>query len=313
MPVKKFKAAIKEKYSKVSTTAAALSADLSQFAADSPFIQSMNENFTSAVSKAMDSDYIGNIGELVEGIKMSANNHRILEGGHTVSESLSRAFEVGEKEGLSNMETFVEWAKAYVTDLSSNAGMPLSSASDEIYGFLRNIGVSEQAARDLVTINGTEALEAMLSGSIAAVALVFAWKTKDKEAFSKSIGALGLGAVVGINPVSLMVVVVALAIGYNKVLAKEGVKRGALLSGVAMTTSALIPGPLLLGAIPALVLTIYINKHLDKNVPLKDQAQKLIVFLKSKEFKELTKTKLQTIDARIKSTLKDYEVKKQAA
>jgi hypothetical protein len=48
----------------------------------------------------------------------------------------------------------------------------------------------------------------------------------------------------------------------------EAAKRGGLLGGLGMVTSILVPGPFLLGAVPAIVIVIYANKRLSGDVPL---------------------------------------------
>jgi hypothetical protein len=265
-----------------------------QAAAESDTFASWLKQFNelkSDVTKAMDrvyNDAKPGASDPETGLPFTPNNHRILDGGHTISESMNRAFDVGEAQGLSDFDSFIEWGKAYLSDLSSPAGMPaFGKLTDDIYGFLRNhLNIRDETARDFVTVNGQEAFAALAGGAISAVALIFAWKKEDKEAFSRSLGSIGLGSVVFANPAAFLVAVVALAIGYNRIVCKKAMVRGGFISGVAFATSALIPGPILLGLIPAIVLTIYLNKKIGKDTDLVKEGATLLRLLKSPEFRD---------------------------
>jgi len=257
--------------------------DMSKAISQSDFVSKIN-TYKSEVSKAMDSGLdLGSI-DPETGLKMSLNNHRILDGGHGFFESINKAQEVGVEQGWSPIETFGEWSKSYFSDLSSPAGMPVfDGLTDNAYAFLRNIGIDDTTARDLVTINGQEAIESIVGGSFATIALVFAWKNEDKENFSRAIGALGLGSLIAVNPVVMVIVLAALGLGYNSLVCKKAVERGAVVTGVAMGTSMLIPGPILLGVIPAIVLAVYVNKKMGKDFDFTGELKRIYEILKTQE------------------------------
>lgn len=259
-----------------------LSSEAATHLAGTEWFKGLND-FSSEVSKAMD---YGFIKENVTQI-MTPTNHRILDGGHDFLSSISRAREIGEQNDWGSVKIFEEWAHAYFTDMSSPAGVPVfGKFSDDIYNFLKSSGVSDGQAADAVTINGQEAIESLLAGSISAVALIFAWKASDKEAFSKSIGFILVSGASAMSPAALVVAVVALAFGYNSLVCKEAVARGALTSGLTLLVSAAIPGPVLLGLVPAVVLSIYLNKKIGKNFNPIEQSVKLYELVSSKEFKD---------------------------
>jgi hypothetical protein len=187
-----------------------LAADLSKNIAGQDWFKSIND-FKSEVSKSMDSDFLSKGMGAVDPetvLSFSANNHRILDGGHTLFESISRAKEIGETNNWTSLETFQEWGKAYFTDLSSSAGMPAFGAlSDNVYSILRAAGIDEAVARDLVTVNGQEAVEAILGGTITSLGLVFAWKSQDKEQFSRAVGSILIGSAIAMNPMTLCLAV----------------------------------------------------------------------------------------------------------
>jgi hypothetical protein len=171
--------------------------------------------------------------------------------------------------------------------LSSPAGVPIfGKFSDDIYKYLKELGISDKEAADVVTINGQEALETLMSGAISAVAIFFAWKAKDKEAFSKSVGFILVSGAAAMTPAALIVAIVALAFGYNTLVCKESITKGILSSGLTMAVSSAIPGPVLLGLVPAVVLTIYANKRLGKDFRPLEQSAKLFELVRTKEFRD---------------------------
>lgn len=238
--------------------------DFSQQIGQTEFVTKLN-TYKSEVSKAMDSGFkIGQI-DAETGLAMTPHNHRILDGGHGLFESLESAREVGKQNGWSDIETFQTWLSSFFTDLSSPAGMPFfGRLTDDCYSLLRAMGVKEEIARDFLTVNGPEAVEALIGGTLSAVGLFMAWKKEDKENFSRAIGAIGLGSVASLNPAVLTIVIVAAALGYNELVFHKAVTRGAIASSTMMLTSLLIPGPLLLGVIPGIVLAVYVNKKMGK-------------------------------------------------
>ncbi len=295
------KAAEKAKGAWIATTG--LTTDIATIIADSEWGRSLN-SLSNEVTRAMDQGFLDKAKGAIEGVAMTPSNHRILDGGHTVSESLSRAFEIGEQQGLGGIDSFKQWAEAYLSDLSSPAGMPISELSDNVYAMLRGVGISEATARDLVTVNGQEAFDALLSGTLTTLALVFSWRDSDKKNFSKALGSIGLSSVVAMNPVTAIIAVVGLGIGYNRcMIDKQSILRGGLLNATGLAVSAIIPGPLILGAVPAFVLVIYVNKHLKTDVPVSQQLTDLAKYLASQEFRAHALKRYESANATISKSL----------
>ncbi|MDZ4676364.1 MAG: hypothetical protein SGI74_02550 [Oligoflexia bacterium] len=144
--------------------------DFSQYISQTDFVSKLN-NYKSEVSKAMDAGFEAKgLIDIETNLKISPSNHRILIEGHGFFESIAEAREVGEAKGWSDSETFTTWFKSYFTDLSSPAGMPVfGKLTDDAYAFLRSFDVSEETARDLLTVNGQEAFESLVGGTLAAL------------------------------------------------------------------------------------------------------------------------------------------------
>lgn len=245
---------------------------------------SLND-YSSEVSKAMDKDFLLFLkGKTTE--KMAPVYHRIVDGGHDLMSSIERAREVGQEQNWSDIETFKEWAAAYFSDMSSPAGMPaFGEMSEHIYKFLKQSGLSENTARDIVTVNGQEAVESILAGSVTCIAIFFAWKKEDKEIFSKAIGSIILSATVMLNPVSLAIAIIALAVGYQKLVNVEGMARGSIITGSTLAISAIIPGPLMLGLIPAIVVGVYLSKKMGSDFNPIDHVKQIFLLVSSKDFR----------------------------
>lgn len=282
----KLKEKIKRYSTELSTFSILTSSDLSKILSATDWFKSLN-NYTSEVSKAMDKEFLLSLkGQATE--KMAPTYHRIVDGGHDFFSSIEKAREIGEQKSWTEAEIFTEWAKSYFTDLSSPAGMPiLGKMSEQIYKFMKEVGISEEIARDIVTINGQEAIDSILSGSITFLAIFLSWKKEDKEAFSKTIGSILLSSTVMLNPVTLAVGLIGFAIGYQKLVNAEAIARGSIITGSGFAISALIPGPVILGMIPALIVSIYISKKMgDDFNPIK-HSKEIVKFITSKDFRSL--------------------------
>lgn len=253
---------LKDKTNLAWSASVASMTEISDFLANTDYVKSLNE-YTSKLSKAMDEGFAIGSFDAETGLSMAPNNHRILDGGHSFWESIEKAQQIGEQEGWSGLDTFHEWFKSYFTDLSSSAGMPIfGENSDNIYLLLRDMGISEEVARDFVTVNGQEAFESILGGALGGVSLFMAWKKEDKESFSRTLGALGLISLVGMNPVLLMLVVVSAGVAYNKLVCRKSLEKGAVLSGVGMVVGVLAPDPFIVPVICSVVIVSYLNKKM---------------------------------------------------
>jgi hypothetical protein len=285
MDWKKLKSNFMSSSQGIIASAGLITKELSTALSQTDWVKDLNK-YTSEISKSMDENF------LKDGISkiMTPSNHRIMDGGHDFFTTIEKAQEIGLQNGWDSITTFQEWAKSYFTDLSSNAGMPVfGNFSDEIYTFLRSVNISEQVARDFVTINGQEAIDAFLSGAVSGIALVLGWKNSDKESFSKSIGSILCVSTITMNPVSLSIAVIALAFGYNKLVCKEAVARGAIVSSFGLVISAIIPGPVLLGLFPAILASVYLHKKMGNDFKPIQYSTQIYALLTSDNFKNKCK------------------------
>lgn len=293
------KSKIKDISSHAITSIGVLGHEASHYLSQGEWFKAFNK-YSSEISQSMDENWIHYTKEKT-GEVMSAWNHRILDGGHDFISTIKKAQEIGAENNWDSTTTFSEWAKSYFTDLSSSAGMPMfGKMSDDIYRFLVEMGVSQKTASDFVTLNGQEALETVMGGTISCVALIFSWKKEDKEAFSKSISYILVSGVVTLNPISIAIAIMALAFGYNKIVCKEGVARGVITSSIGLGVSALIPGPFIIGLIPAIVASMYVSKKMGKEFNPIDHSKKLFELLKSNEFRANCSALYEQLEGKVK-------------
>jgi hypothetical protein len=230
------------------------------------------EPFVHAITQAMDKGFQTGDIDWSSGLTIIPNNHRILIEGHTLGQSFAHAQEVAEQFGVGSLEATISWMKAYFEDLSSPGGMPLGEWSKGVYVALRDAGWTEAAARDLVTLNGSEAIEALLSGTLSALAVALSWSKQEHEHFSRAIGMLGVGSIVAANPIAGLVTVVSAIVAYRKHrLSKEALKKGVFVKLAGFSVSLLLPGPAIVTALCGMVVCVYLNRKIVAERPLAEQ------------------------------------------
>ena len=122
------------------------------------------------------------------------------------------------------------------------------------------LGISRTWVKDMVTFTATEFIGAVLG----ALALVLSWNKADVRRFSEIVGSLGLTALVGANPLLVLVTIVGLAKCFHEARHGAGFKRIASGGGRGMVgttallgASRLMPAPawvtLMLGVVSYLV------------------------------------------------------------
>jgi hypothetical protein len=214
-------------------------------------------------------------GAFVEGLKAGSGvtpwNHRIF-GGHTLPEAMDAARQALPDAGTS--EVAWEALRALASDMSSASGLPVMTFSKEGYRVVENIfdriGISERAALDWITVNGVE----FVGAAIPAVALMFCWGDDERNRFAQMVGALGVAAIVSANPLLALIVLVAAALEFEKLLRKDSTARanwakafasGGGLSGLVITSSLVIGGPVWVGVVAGIVASSLLKSQLDRD------------------------------------------------
>ncbi|MYD14883.1 MAG: hypothetical protein F4X00_14900 [Gemmatimonadetes bacterium] len=197
-------------------------------------------------------------------------DHRLFDGSHDLVGAWKTIAETFPNEG------WLQRADGYVSaiwkDMVTPRGIPVATwdkqAFDAVAGFLNEtLGVSRKWVKDMADFTATE-----FAGSVlAALALVLSWNKADLRRFSEIVASLGLSALVGANPLLVMVTIVGLAKCFHEARHGAGLKR--VLSGggrgmvgttALLGASRLMPAPawvtLVLGVVSYLVATKLYDK-----------------------------------------------------
>ena len=197
-------------------------------------------------------------------------DHRIFDGSHDPIGAWKTIAEAFPDEGwLDRGEGYVS---ALWKDMVTPNGIPVvawdKEAFEAVAGFLSETpGVSRAWAKDMVTFTATEFTGAVLG----ALALVLSWNSAETRRFAEIVASLGLSALVGANPLMVVVTIVGLAkcfhearhgAGFKRVLSGGG--RGMVGTTALLGASRLMPTPawvtLVLGVVSYLVATRLYDK-----------------------------------------------------
>lgn len=190
------------------------------------------------------------------------NLARIFEG-HGLADSWAKVREALDHDTF--FQELTNWSAAYASDLSSSAGMPVATLSQEsfavISGMFGKVGISTEWVGDAITFN----LEEILASAVPGLAVVLRWNASTTEEFRRMVGAMFPATLVSANPIMLLLLVVALAKGFavSGKLDSTGaasVAEGGLLSGLVMATSAIIAGPVWVGMVGGILLAMFARK-----------------------------------------------------
>ena len=85
---------------------------------------------------------------------------------------------------------------------------------------------------------------------MGALAIALNWNNDDVEQFAQIVGGMGLASVVSVNPLLLMVTVVALAKAYHTARKTgdwkeftDGLARGGICTGAVILVTSMVGGP----------------------------------------------------------------------
>lgn len=235
--------------------ASPLAADLNEL------LQATVKGSATIYDKAMDAEYLRTF--------IGGGNHRIFDGGHTIAGAWKAV------RGASPDDSFIEeafgFAEAMFKDLTTPRGLPIANwdkaTFDNVAAYLQsNFGIPKDWFYD---INSYDAPE-LLAGVIGLVSIIFSWKEKDVEKFSKLVGNMGVAAVFSANPILMLVTVTSLARAFHKaehsgeyVEAVDGLLKGGIGTGATLAAAsqvAVFGGPAGLTLLAGLAAGILVNR-----------------------------------------------------
>jgi len=185
----------------------------------------------------------------------SSLTHHIVDGNHSIWGALKAAHGALPHDSLTDEVKGA--AEHLLRDTASRSGInPFFSISPSTYrsltGFLdRSLGIPPSWTADMLTFNAPE----LIGAGLAVIPLTLGWNRLGAERLAELSASLAIASVASANPVLAAVAVVAATRTLTKAKSEgftptlRGLAAGAALTGVAVATSALIPGPPLLGAV----------------------------------------------------------------
>ncbi len=193
--------------------------------------------------------------------------HRLFDGSHTPQEMWAIVRDVLPDDGMA--DEVQGWLSSLTKDLVTPAGIPLVTTEPATYEALaatleQTLAILRNWTADALTINGTE----LIASSIGIIAIALNWSRPEEDRFVETVGALGLTAAYGANPVLMVVAVVAFArawhagrhrndrIGFMRTLAEGGMG-----PAIVVVTSSLIGGPAWIGLVAGLCLAITVRRY----------------------------------------------------
>ncbi len=209
-------------------------------------------------------------------------DHRLFDGSHDLVGAWKTIAEAFPDEG------WLQRADGYVSaiwkDMVTPRGIPVvtwdKQAFEAVAGFLNEtLGVSRKWVKDMADFTATE----FVGATLAVLALVLSWDKAELRRFSEIVASLGLSALVGANPLLVMVTIVGLAkcfhearhgAGFKRVLSGGG--RGMVGTTALLGASRLMPAPawvtLMMGVVSYLVAT----RLYDKAEPKAEEAARIV-------------------------------------
>ena len=213
-----------------------LASDLSSVVDD--LTQAAMKGSATIYDKAMDAEYLAT--------HIGGGYHRLFDGGHTISGAWRAARDASSDDTL--MEEMLGTVQGLLRDVSTPQGLPLANWDKQTFDAVAeslqsSFGIPKSWFADLVSYDAAE----LLGGTVGVVSVIFNWNRAESETFAQLAASMGLSAALSVNPLLLVVSVVAMARAFelarsddSYVDVTDGVVKGALTSGASIGAVALV-------------------------------------------------------------------------
>lgn len=204
------------------------------------WLQDMVSGSPTIYDKAMDAAY--------NATRIGGGDHRLFDGGHSLAGAFQAVKEASSDDGI--FEEAAGLLHALARDATTPRGLPLVTWDQETFSELTDslgrAGMPREWVIDMVSYDAAE----VIGASVGALALALNWNSDDVEQFAQIVGSVGLSAVVGANPLLLIVTVVALAKAYHTARKTgdwkefaDGLARGGICTGAVILVTSMLSGP----------------------------------------------------------------------
>ena len=190
--------------------------------------------------KAMDAAY--NV------TRIGGGDHRLYDGGHSLVGAFQAVRDASPDDSI--FEEAAGLLQALARDATTPRGLPLVTWEQDTFSGLTDslgrVGVPREWVIDMVSYDAAE----VIGASVGVLALALNWNSDDVEQFAQIVGGMGLSAVVGANPLLLVVTIVALAKAYHTARKTgdwkefaDGLARGGICTGAVILVTGMVGGP----------------------------------------------------------------------
>ena len=190
--------------------------------------------------------------------------HRLFDGGHTIPGAFQAVRDASPDDSI--FEEAAGFLQALARDGTTPRGLPLVNWNQDTYSGLADtlgtLGIPRSWVADMVSYDAVE----VFGAALGVVAVALNWNNNDVETFAGLVSGMGLSAVVGANPLLLIVTVVALARAFHiarktgewKEFA-DGLAKGGICTGAVLLATALMPGPVIVVLLTGICVGIIMN------------------------------------------------------
>ena len=204
------------------------------------WLQGMVSGAPTIYDKAMDATY--------NDTHIGGYLHRMFDGGHTIPGAFEAVRNASPDDNI--FQEAAGLLQALARDATTPMGLPLVNWDRDTFNGLSNtlegLGISRDWLIDLVNYDAVE----LVGSSIGVVAIALNWNNEDIEEFTTIVGGMGLSAVVGANPLLLIVTIVALAKAFHTARKTgdwkeftDGLAKGGICTGAVLLVTSTVSGP----------------------------------------------------------------------
>lgn len=204
------------------------------------WLQNLVKGAPTIYDKAMDANFIST--------GIGGGDHRLFDGGHSIAGAFQAARNASPDDTI--LEEAAGLLRALARDATTPRGLPLVNWDQDTFNSLADslgrVGISRAWLKDMVSYDAVE----LIGVSLGVLAIALNWNSEDVEQFAQMVGSMGLAAVVGANPLLLIVTVVALGRAFHTARKTgdykeftDGLARGGICTGAVLLVTSMVSGP----------------------------------------------------------------------
>ena len=249
------------------------------------WLQDIVKGTPTIYDKAMDAAY--------NSTRIGGGDHRLFDGGHTIAGAFQAVRNASPDDSI--FEEAAGFLQALARDATTPRGLPLLTWDQETFNGLTDalgrVGIPRAWVVDMVSYDAIE----LIGASLGVLAIALNWNDDDVEEFSRLVGSMGLAAVVGANPLLLIVTVVALGRAFHTARRTgdwkeftDGLTRGGICTGAVLLATSMVSGPAVVVLLTGICVGIVAQQASEK-VSVVEIGQWVVV--------RLTTTPAETVNA----------------